>query len=64
MRRARNAPTPPSAVSDEAEVTDRQVQKPLDAQNDRAAGAPARFVGMLQPGDVTESTCAKVLCTT
>jgi predicted transcriptional regulator len=38
------------AVTDEAEVTARQMQKLLDAQNDRAA-VLARFVGTLQPGD-------------
>ena len=39
-----------AAVRDEAEVTARQMQRLLDAQDDRAA-VLAQFVGVLQPGD-------------
>ena len=38
------------AITDEAELAARRMQKVLDAQDDRAA-VLARFVGTLQPGD-------------
>jgi predicted transcriptional regulator len=39
-----------AAIADRAEIAARQMQKLLDAQQDRA-GVLARFVGALHPGD-------------
>jgi predicted transcriptional regulator len=39
-----------TAITDEAELAARQMQRLLDAQDDRAA-VLARFVGVLKPGD-------------
>jgi predicted transcriptional regulator len=47
-----------AAITDEAELAARQMQKALDSHDDRAA-VLARFVGALQPGD--ESVLADLL---
>jgi predicted transcriptional regulator len=47
-----------TAITDEAELAARQMQRVLDSHDDRAA-VLARFVGALQPGD--ESVLADLL---
>lgn len=47
-----------AAITDEAELAARQMQKVLDSHDDRAA-VLAQFVGVLQPGD--ESVLADLL---